>query len=167
MSNRKVMAIVFGISIMITGCSHSRYGEDIAFSHSLPPKSTVVTCACEALVKTQELLEVIVFFGTDLYALNEEATATLESMVQAINGREIETLNIIGHTDSRASDTYNDLLSKRRAQAVIDFLKGRGLTSQQINVSWLGEKAPAVDNSTPHGMALNRRTVVTANVTNL
>ncbi|HSG61279.1 MAG TPA: OmpA family protein [Pseudomonadales bacterium] len=164
MLNHQFIAYFVAIPLLLTGCSHVRYGEDIVFSHSLPPKAEISQCRCEPATKTQEQLQVTVYFGTDLYSLNEEATTTLESLVNAIDERDIEKLTIVGHTDSRASDDYNVTLSQRRAQAVIDFLKGRGLRSKDVSLSWQGEKAPAADNSTDSGKALNRRSVVTAEV---
>lgn len=153
------------ISSILAGCSHARYGEDIVFSHSLPAVAEITQCACEAPAPDKEEdLQIIVYFGTDLYALNEEAVTTLESLVAAVDGRELHNMAIVGHTDSRASDSYNDTLSKRRAHAVIDYLKGRGLSSKAIDISWRGESTPAADNKTQSGMALNRRSVVTVKV---
>ena len=153
------------ISSILAGCSHPRYGEDIVFSHSLPTKAEITQCACEApTIVKEEDLQIIVYFGTDLYSLNEEAVATLESLVAAVDGRELQAMAIVGHTDSRASDRYNDTLSQRRAHAVIDYLKGRGLSSKVVDISWRGESTPAADNNTNSGMALNRRSVVTVKV---
>lgn len=150
--------------IILSGCSHARYGEDIVFSHSIPPAAQISTCSCQPPAESAEDLQVTVYFGTDLYSLSEEAIITLESLVHAIDNRSIESLTIVGHTDSRATNQYNDTLSMRRAASVIDYLKGRGLDSANNSVSWKGEMMPAADNSHASGMAQNRRTVISARV---
>ncbi len=150
--------------LILTGCSHARYGEDIVFSHSIPPAAQISTCSCEPLAESAEDLQVTVYFGTDLYSLNEEAITTLESLVHAIDHRSIESLTIVGHTDSRATHQYNDTLSMRRATSVIDYLKGRGLDSANKSVGWKGEMMPTADNDHANGMAKNRRTVISARV---
>lgn len=155
------LATLIFIPFICVGCSNNRYGEDILFSHSLPEPTQIQQCDCSETKGSSELLSAIVYFGTDLYALNEEAIATLDSLVLAINNRKISRMDIVGHTDSRASNQHNELLSKRRANAVIDFLKGRGIQSDEITLQWHGEKAPVASNLDPHGMALNRRSVVT------
>lgn len=160
---RKITCTITSL-LILTGCSHARYGEDIVFSHSIPPAAKISTCSCESAAESAEDLLVTVYFGTDLYSLNEEAINTLESLVYAIDDRSIESLTIIGHTDSRATNQYNDTLSMRRATSVIDYLKGRGLESANNSVNWKGEMMPAADNGHADGMAQNRRTVISARV---
>ena len=48
-----------------------------------------------------------------------------------------------GHADPRGSDTYNDLLAQRRAEAVGTFLIGRGVSPAQIDdVTSVGKRRP-------------------------
>jgi len=148
--------------LFISGCSHAHYGEDVVFSHSLPPPAQINTCNCEQPVNQEEEIAITVYFATDNYALNEQAITSLESFVKAINHRKVIEMSIVGHTDSRASNQYNDQLSQRRAQSVIDYLKGKGIDSPDSQISWQGENMPAADNQSDTGMAKNRRSVVTA-----
>ena len=55
---------------------------------------------------------------------------------------------VAGHTDRSGSDSYNESLSKARAEAVAAALAERGL-DQKIKVKWYGERQPRV--STPDG----------------
>lgn len=65
---------------------------------------------------------------------------------------------IIGHTDSRGSDSYNMTLSKKRAAAVRDFLIKQGISPERLSVDGKGEKEPVAKNTSPRGRAANRRT---------
>lgn len=62
-----------------------------------------------------------------------------------------------GHTDSQGSDSSNQALSERRAQAVVSFLVSRGVSAEQIRAQGLGESRPIADNNSPEGRANNRR----------
>lgn len=66
---------------------------------------------------------------------------------------------IIGHTDSKGSDAYNDDLSLRRAVSVRNKLVEFGLApSRIIGVYGEGERNPVDTNDTAEGRANNRRT---------
>ena len=67
------------------------------------------------------------------------------------------TVDIIGHTDSVGSDSYNMDLSKRRANSVANFLNSRGVPPQRLLTQGRGEREPRADNSTEAGRQLNRR----------
>ncbi len=65
-----------------------------------------------------------------------------------------------GHTDSVGEEAYNLDLSKRRAQAAVDYLATRGVSASRISVTGYGETAPIADNATAEGRAQNRRVVL-------
>lgn len=62
---------------------------------------------------------------------------------------------IEGHTDSRASDSYNMNLSKRRANAVAQIARSVG--ARVVSSRGYGERVPKASNGTSRGMAANRR----------
>lgn len=62
---------------------------------------------------------------------------------------------ISGHTDSRASDAYNERLSQKRADAVADVAQSAGV--QVYSSNGYGESMPVASNKTAAGMAKNRR----------
>ena len=62
---------------------------------------------------------------------------------------------IAGHTDSRASDSYNLNLSQRRAQSVAAVAGSVG--ARVVDITWFGERQPKASNATAAGMQQNRR----------
>ncbi len=83
------------------------------------------------------------------YTLNQIAS----SMIEYPNS----LIDVMGHTDSTGSDSYNLDLSKRRADAVADYLVMRGVSRARIETIGYGERYPVADNSTESGRSLNRR----------
>ena len=65
-----------------------------------------------------------------------------------------------GYTDSTGDDAYNLDLSKRRAQAAVDYLATKGVSASRITVVGHGETNPVGDNATAEGRAQNRRVVL-------
>lgn len=64
---------------------------------------------------------------------------------------------IEGHTDSVGSDSYNQELSRQRAQAVADFLARNGVNRSILDTVGRGETQPLATNDSPEGRANNRR----------
>jgi outer membrane protein OmpA-like peptidoglycan-associated protein len=65
---------------------------------------------------------------------------------------------VIGHTDSRGSDSYNMTLSKRRAETVAAWLKNHNfLKPEWIKTVGVGMKEPVASNANEEGRAQNRR----------
>lgn len=62
-----------------------------------------------------------------------------------------------GHTDNTGKPEYNMKLSQERAQNVMDFLIGQGVSKDRITSVGFGETRPIADNKTKKGRALNRR----------
>ena len=66
-------------------------------------------------------------------------------------------LQIQGHTDSKGSETYNLILSKKRALAVKNYLVKKQVDPDRLVIKAFGESKPVADNSTEEGRKLNRR----------
>ncbi|WP_434558372.1 OmpA family protein [Pseudomonas sp. Z4-20] len=73
-------------------------------------------------------------------------------------------LRVTGHTDSVGSDAYNQKLSEKRANSVVQYLVESGVPRASfVTVSGAGESQPVADNNTPDGRAMNRRTEIKIN----
>ena len=97
-----------------------------------------------------------ILFDVDKYDLRPEAERALASLATVLKEADVKAFEIDGHTDSDASDEYNQALSEKRANAVKDFLASQGLTSE-ITIIGYGESRPIASNDTPEGKQKNRR----------
>ncbi len=68
-----------------------------------------------------------------------------------------KSLTIIGHTDNKGSNTYNDGLGARRAKSAKRYFEGIGVEGKKISTATKGERQPIATNKTDAGRQKNRR----------
>ncbi|WP_434154223.1 OmpA family protein [Vibrio cholerae] len=100
-------------------------------------------------------------FGFDSVTLSDNFVQSLGEVTSALKAHPQARAVIVGHTDSTGTETYNQTLSERRAQAVALQLVGLGVTQEQLEWRGEGESNPIADNNTAEGRAKNRRVEVT------
>ena len=98
-----------------------------------------------------------VFFDSGKATLRSESFTELNRLVKIIKQYPRLKIEISGHTDSRGSATFNQKLSQKRAQSVVDYIVERGVNLAQIVAKGYGEIEPRADNVTAEGRQLNRR----------
>ncbi|MCC6202993.1 MAG: OmpA family protein [Gammaproteobacteria bacterium] len=98
-----------------------------------------------------------VTFAYDSATLTADAKTTLDKAVPMLKDNASVRVNVDGHTDSRGSEQYNQSLSQRRAQAVVDYLIEKGIARDQLTARGFGESAPVAANDSEANMARNRR----------
>jgi outer membrane protein OmpA-like peptidoglycan-associated protein len=99
-------------------------------------------------------------FAFDSAELSAQDTAELERVAARLKELEFVGGTATGHTDSVGDEAYNQKLSERRAQAVVDFLYAQGVAVGRITASGMGETKPLADNATEEGRAQNRRVTI-------
>ena len=96
-------------------------------------------------------------FDFNKSTLRPEAIAKLDHAAEVMQQNAGIKVNVEGHTDSVGSDSYNQQLSQRRAQAVVKYLVGKGIDAGRLMPAGYGESRPAATNDTAEGRAQNRR----------
>ncbi len=99
-----------------------------------------------------------ILFATDKSELTKNSFHLLDSLCNALLGKQIDSLVIEGHTDSTGTIAHNVKLSQDRALSVANYISEKLLLRQQLSITrgWASEK-PVADNRTPAGRQLNRR----------
>ena len=111
-----------------------------------------------------------VLFDFDKAELKPEADAELQKAADVIRQKGKGLILIIGYTDSKGSDAYNQRLSLARAQAVKNWFEAKGL-NQNYQVKGQGATNPVAPNThpdgsdNPEGRAKNRRVEIIVNKT--
>lgn len=83
--------------------------------------------------------------------------STMDKVANVVNRYGKTYLTIVGHTDSVGSAQYNQKLSERRAQSVVQYFSGKGVIPERMAAEGRGESAPRASNATAEGRRLNRR----------
>ena len=101
-------------------------------------------------------------FDTGSANISSSSASTLESIYNLLIQAEDTKMNLEGHTDNQGSSESNYDLSQRRAQAVVNFLRRKGIPQSRVqSVIGKGEDVPVAPNTTSSGRAKNRRVVIT------
>lgn len=102
-------------------------------------------------------------FDFDSAELRPDAAETLDAALVKIAEAGGGTITIVGHTDARGTDAYNDRLSEQRAATVRDWLVAKGAIPPDAGIEGRGEREPVAPNENadgsdnPEGRQLNRR----------
>jgi outer membrane protein OmpA-like peptidoglycan-associated protein len=98
-----------------------------------------------------------IFFDTDKADLKPESEAELNRLFNFLNANPNLEIEILGHTDNKGSDEHNQNLSQSRVDAVVQYLKNKGIAAYRLKGTGYGESKPIAPNETEEGRALNRR----------
>jgi outer membrane protein OmpA-like peptidoglycan-associated protein len=109
------------------------------------PRGTVIT------------LPGAVLFPTAKYDILPGAREKLDAVAEALKNQADHKMVVEGHTDSQGSESSNMELSQKRAESVRNYLVGRGVPSDIITATGVGQHRPVADNKTPDGRSNNRR----------
>lgn len=98
-----------------------------------------------------------VLFGSDLEVLNAQSREIVERIGKALLAVDIQRVRVDGHTDASGQEAYNEQLSVRRANSVVNVLTQVGMRLENIQVRGLGSREPVASNKTRAGRTENRR----------
>ncbi len=98
-----------------------------------------------------------IFFDFDSADLTKESFPALDYLLEILLANPNEVVEISGHTDNVGSSEYNLGLSERRAQAVVNYLVGKGIPPENLLSKGYGEEFPITSNETEENRAINRR----------
>ena len=96
-------------------------------------------------------------FDFDSAAIRPESEPVLKSLYEGLVSDRSARIGIEGHTSGEGDEAYNQKLSQRRAQSVVDDLVRRGLSRERLSASGIGESRPLAPNDDETGRSLNRR----------
>nr|WP_296750471.1 OmpA family protein [Thioalkalivibrio sp.] len=118
------------------------------------PQFTTTTLSAETL------------FDFDSATLRPQGRETLRELASTLTSADVTYTSVLveGHTCSIGPAAYNQGLSERRAQSVVDYLVGQGVRPDAVRMVGYGEERPTADNATREGRELNRRVEVTTDV---
>lgn len=162
MPNKRALVALTALPLIAAACSDNRLPQ-IAVptaegGRALPPWYPEAPWSA-ANGQSRVLIEGKVVFETDKAIIRPGSEKVLQTLLAFVNEHsEVTRLRIEGHTDSTASDEYNQELSARRALAVANWLVEKGVDPDRLIAVGFGESRPMAPNEVAPGRAENRRT---------
>jgi outer membrane protein OmpA-like peptidoglycan-associated protein len=113
-------------------------------------------------VKSEDRGMVITLSGGVLFATGQAtvlpgAQSQLDKVAEALKTQTERSFVVEGHTDNQGTESANQTLSQKRADAVRDYLIVHGVAAGSITAVGKGQSQPVADNKTVEGKAMNRR----------
>jgi outer membrane protein OmpA-like peptidoglycan-associated protein len=102
-----------------------------------------------------------IFFDVGKADLKNESLAEIEKIQQLLVANPDLKVQINGHTDNTGNASSNQVLSLKRATAVVDYLVSHGVAANRLSAKGYGSQRPIVSNDDETGgRQLNRRTEI-------
>lgn len=139
--------------------------DDMDKCPDTPVGTRVDSVGCPLPVAKVASIKLKVNFDFDSSVVQEQYFSDLEELAEFLQRFTDLQVDVEGHTDSTGPESYNELLSQQRAQAVVDLLVNEyGIAAQRLEAKGYGESQPVADNATREGRAENRRVMATLEV---
>ena len=158
-------ATASGATVSLSGSVEEATGAALrdAFAEVLPD-ATIADDGLSVIASTDVVGELNALFAANPVqfelgsaAILDESVPILDQVAASLAEAPALALEIQGHTDDSGSAEANLVLSQDRAQAVLDYLVGAGVSDDRLTAVGFGEDQPIADNSTPEGQQQNRR----------
>ncbi len=121
-----------------------------------PAAAPVDPTVCQQLF-SEQLGKGRIRFEPARATLDADSTALLDRLIEIAMRCPAANIEVAGHTDGDGEDGFNQALSEKRAQAVVDYLVKAGLPASRFTAVGYGSTQPVAGNDTDEGKAQNRR----------
>jgi len=138
-------------------------GKDFPKNWQYTPEISVKPAAgpVDATVCQQLFSELLtkgnIRFETSRADINPDSASLLDRLVETALRCPSASIEVAGHTDGDGDDSFNQALSEKRAQAVVDYLAKAGVSAERLTAVGYGRTQPVGGNDTQEGKAQNRR----------
>lgn len=117
----------------------------------------IINIALQPIRKNAVTILNNIFFETNKYEVTAKSIPELEEVVKFLNANPSTKVEISGHTDNVGDENYNQNLSEKRAQSIVDYFLKRGIATERLTKIGYGSKAPIQPNDTEEHRQANRR----------
>jgi len=107
---------------------------------------------------TEGLVNLVdIHFVLNSAAVDPSVYPILKEVAALLKAHPGSSIVLDGHTDATGEDDFNEILSKKRAEAIRKYIMAQGVPPESVQLGSFGEKKPKFLNTTPKGRELNRR----------
>ncbi|MDF1695000.1 MAG: OmpA family protein [Saprospiraceae bacterium] len=103
-----------------------------------------------------------IYYNFNKWNIRDDAKPTLDSLATILLNNPQINVQLSSHTDCRADDQYNSILSQKRAESAVEYMVSKGVPRDRLTAKGYGESQLAVncncDDCTEEEHQINRRT---------
>jgi outer membrane protein OmpA-like peptidoglycan-associated protein len=96
----------------------------------------------DKIFKNTEIVLDDIYYDLDKWDIRSDAKPTLDKLANTLILNPLIRIQLASHTDCRGVDSYNQVLSQRRAQSAIEYLIGKGVPPGRMVAKGFGETSP-------------------------
>ncbi len=158
-----------GAKVDTKGCALDDDKDGVINSLDMCPNSAagakVDAKGCYVVLEEAKTISLDVQFANNSVLIDPKYYAQIEEVADFLTEYPEADAVIEGHTDDRGTESYNQALSEKRAQAITDVLiNSFSISQDRISAIGYGEEKPLVSNNSAENRRVNRR--VTAVISN-
>lgn len=117
------------------------------------------TIVLEPLILERSIVLENIYYDLDKADIRPDAAEELDKLVQILKDNPKIRIELSSHTDARASDSYNDALSQRRAESAVEYIASQGIDRDRLVPKGYGRRQLIIENAqTEEEHQVNRRT---------
>ena len=94
----------------------------------------------ERIIVNKPIVLENIYYDLDKFDIRADAADGLNNLVNILNDNPGISVELSSHTDSRADDRYNDVLSQKRAESAVNYIIAHGISSARITAKGYGER---------------------------
>lgn len=99
----------------------------------------------EKIFEQREITLANVYYDLDKWDIREDAAPVLDKLSEVLQLNPDISIELASHTDCRGQDRYNQELSQKRAQSVVNYLIDKGIDANRLGAKGYGETTPVTD----------------------
>ncbi|WP_428653315.1 OmpA family protein [Runella sp.] len=124
--------------------SKDTYGTNTVKISKVPKKAVPKVLSNDiGLLKKGDIVKLDnIYYDQGKEGIRPDAARELEKLVATMKRYPSLQAEILSHTDSRGDANFNRVLSQKRAQAVVDYMVSKGVTSKRLKPTGMGESMP-------------------------
>jgi len=130
---RFLLALLFGLQFQFVAAEPRSNASADEIINALTPKAKTRSLGRNLLVETSKI-DLLISFDFDSATVKEHSKPLLDRLAEALRSERLVNLRfqVEGHTDALGSATYNEALSTRRADAVVNYLTQAGIEKDRL-----------------------------------
>lgn len=149
--------LCLSVLVLVVGCKKKAPDTDIPDAPVMVQEKAAAKPAAPEYVQQMAANFSRVYFDYDASVLNAESKAALTANAEIMQKFADLKLEVQGHADERGTTDYNLALGQKRADSVVTYLRGMGVSSARVKVVSYGEERPSASGTSETAYAQNRR----------